>query len=77
MLNLNDIVKIISPVMVDDELKELFPVGTICKVVEIRSEKDGSLYYGVKPVTLFYTSTVTYYYTEKELEKGHLRWIKD
>lgn len=77
MLKLNDIVKVISPTLVDDKLEELFPVGTICKVVEVRTEEDGRPYYGIKPNSQYYTDSATYYYTENELEKGHLKWVKD
>lgn len=45
MFKIGDTVKVISKTNNDGEMREYFPVGTICTVVEIGHEKDGSLFY--------------------------------
>ena len=62
----------------DGEKKELFQIGTICKVVEVCKSDDSShgFYYGILPMDEENTlSNCPYYYLREELELGELKWI--
>lgn len=68
MLKVNDLVKVISKTSCSDEIKELIPIGTICKVIEICYEEDGTLYYGICPIN---NEIYSFYYLENELVLMH------
>lgn len=68
MLKVNDLVKVVSKTSCSDEMKELIPIGTICKVIEICYEKDGTPYYGICPIN---NETYSFYYLENELVLMH------
>lgn len=78
-LKKGDLVKVIAKTKVGDgEKKELFPIGTICKVVEVCKSDDSShgFYYGILPMDEENTSSnCPYYYLREELELGELKWI--
>ena len=74
MLKVGDTVKVISKTNTFLGMQEFIPIGTICTVVEICVEWDGSLYYGVRPQN---NITNCFYYLESELEKGSLVWIPE
>lgn len=74
MWKIGDTVKVISKTEVNDELRELLPIGTICKIKEVREEDDGTPYYGITPID---KEDVPFYYLKKELERGQIVWIPD
>lgn len=78
MWSIGDTVKITRKTEVNGEIKELLPIGMVCKIVEVRKEDDGTHFYGIIPIdkedTPFYH---LFYYLEKELERGRLKWIPD
>lgn len=74
MLKIGDTVKVIDMFHYEDgTAKEQVPIGTICKVVDIK-ENDGIYSFCVRPrgEDLYF-----FWYAENELEKGHVEWIKD
>lgn len=73
---IGDMVKVISKTDDNGEMREYFPIGTICEIVEIGCDDNESYFYGVKPINTFYCGS-PYYYLENELEKGHMQWIAD
>lgn len=76
MLKIGDTVKVISDTASHwdpEERTEYIPIGTICKVIEIINESDGTPYYGIAPLD----RDDMFCYLESELEKGHVEWIKD
>lgn len=74
MLKVGNTVKVISKTNTFLGMQEFIPIGTICTVVEICVEWDGTLYYGVRPDI---TKRFCFYYLESELEKGNLVWIPE
>lgn len=74
MWSIGDILKVISKTEVNGELKELLPIGTICKIKEACKEDDGTPYYGITPIN---KEDVPFYYLEKELERGWLEWVPE
>ena len=77
-LKKGDQVKVITKTDCGGIKKELFPIGTICKVVELckaETFSDG-FYYGVIPLDESDTSyNSPFYYLREELELGELKWI--
>lgn len=68
MLETNDVVKVISAT--DSGylgVREFIPIGTVCRVVNVEKEKDGSYYYEILPLEGCRDS---FYYLENELEKA-------
>ena len=76
MLKVGDTVKVISKTRTFLGMQEFIPIGTICTVVEIHIERNGSLYYGVRPQNDI-TNRSCFHYLESELEKGNLVWIPE
>lgn len=76
MLKVGDTVKVISKTRTFLGMQEFVPIGTICTVVETFVERDGSLYYGVRPQNDI-TNRICFHYLESELEKGNLVWIPE
>lgn len=78
-LKKGDLVKVIAKTKAGDgEKKELFPIGTICKVVEVCKLDDSpyGFYYGILPMDEENNpSNCPYYYLREELELGKLEWI--
>ena len=74
MWSIGDTVKITSKTEVNGEIKELLPIGTVCKIKEVCKEDDGTPYYGITPIN---KEDVPFYYLEKELERGRLEWIPE
>lgn len=74
MFKVGDFVKVKSLALVAKGVrKELVPIGTICRVESVESEKDGSFYYLVRSLNNDYDKG---YYTEDELKKGRLEWVE-
>ena len=68
MLEVNDIVKVISAT--DSGYlgaREFIPIGTVCRVVNVEKEKDGSYYYEILPLG---GDRNSFYYLESELAKA-------
>ena len=82
MLINDDIVKVLSATKYKNgEEQEFFPIGTICRVVEVcdvKTEDGTEKYYGIcrHEIKEPHVSDI-FYYLENELEKGHLEWVKD
>lgn len=82
MLNNGDVVKVLSETKYKNGEKQiLFPIGTICRVVEVcdvKTEDGLERYYGICRYEIKepHVSDI-FYYLEDELEKGHLEWVKE
>ena len=78
-LKKGDQVKVIAKTDAGDGKKrELFPIGTICKVVEVCKSDNypHGFYYGILPLDEENTPyNCPYYYLREELELGKLEWI--
>ena len=80
MLNVGDLVKIINETCIADDIgrRELYPIGTICMVMEVDEDQDSFYYRVVKVEESEYSGEYDgYWYKENELEKGRLEWIKE
>lgn len=75
MLKIGDTVKVLRTTEVEGVQKELIRIGTICTVLEVCRNSDGSYYYGIAD-TQFHSRNINGYYLENELEKGHMEWIR-
>ena len=77
MINIGDRVKVIKPTEYMGKPKELFSIGTICQVIDIK-ETDGVLDFEIVPIDeLSNSNPCGFWYLEDELEKGHIEWVKD
>ena len=80
MIKVGDTVKVIDKTDVADDIgrRELYPIGTICKVMEVDKNYDGADYRVVKLEESSYAGENSgWWYKENELEKGYMEWIKD
>ena len=80
MIKVGDTVKVIDKADVADEFgrRELYPIGTICKVMEVDEDPDGFYFRVVILEESSHASAYSgYWYKENELEKGRLEWIKE
>ena len=80
MIKIGDTVKVIDKADIADDVgrRELYPVGTICKVMEVDKHCDGADYRVVKLEESYYANENSgWWYKANELEKGHLEWIKE
>ena len=80
MINVGDTVKVIDKADISDDVgrRELYPIGTICKVIEINENCDSADYRVVKLEDSLYAGENSgWWYKADELEIGHLEWIKD
>ena len=75
MIKIGDTVKVTGTTVCGGFEKECISIGTICEVTDIDKEKDGTPLIGIKPVDG--SLNAPYWYLEKDLEKGHLEWIKE
>lgn len=77
MLKVGDTVKVIGKTLDGGgEEKELIPIGTICRVVGYYNDNKSGLTVGIKPEENSIYD-VKYWYLAKDVEKGHMEWIKD
>ena len=76
MINVGDTVKVIDKFHYDDgTAEEHIPIGTICTVIDMYKEIDGIYsFFFVRPRD---KNTRSFWYSENELEKGHMEWIKE
>ena len=79
MWTIGDTVKVIDRTLCGGIRTEVIPIGTVCVIVEIDHEDDGRPYYGLMKGTNSSGEQIIAdgYYLEEELEKGHLKWVKD
>ncbi|MBR5796324.1 MAG: hypothetical protein IKY26_09290 [Erysipelotrichaceae bacterium] len=78
MIKVGDTVKVIGTTVCGLEEKECIKIGTICKVVGIEVDEKEGLIVGMIPEReLPYNGYGEYWYLEKDVEKGHMEWIKD
>lgn len=75
-VKIGDTVKVTKKTMYQGKRKELIPIGTICRVVDVDFDtKDGNVV-GIVPLDNP-NNYGEYYYLENEVEKGHMEWVKD
>ena len=75
MLNVGDMVKVLPLVECASLITELYPVGTIGKIVEIDEQMDGTCFRVVKLEELENANDNSgWWYKKEELEKGSLEW---
>lgn len=74
MLEVGDSVKVISKAKYNSGREvEHIPIGTICKVIDVQIF-NGEICYNIRPINIRIRD---YWYSENELEKGHLEWVKE
>ena len=74
MINVGDTVKVIGKTTCGGyEEVECIPIGTICRVIGVDEDSNGT-YYDIEPINDY---RYPYWYAEKDLEKGHMEWVKD
>lgn len=74
MLKVGDTVKVIGTTMVETRETEAITIGTLCKVTDTDTdEKFGQ----ICEITTMFGNPVSYWYAEKDLEKGHIEWVKE
>ena len=76
MIKIGDLVKVIGTTNCAGFEKECIKIGTICKVIDIEHEGDLPIFC-LTPLREFPCSADEYWYLEKDVEKGHLEWIKE
>lgn len=75
MLEVGNMVKVIGATISGGVKKECILVGTICKIVKRNENKN---IFGIVPISeLPYLGFGEYWYSENDLEKGHLEWVKE
>lgn len=77
MIKTGDTVKVIGTTECGLGEKECIKIGTICKVVETENDKNGLIVGIVPEKDLPYKGYGEFLYLEKDVEKGHLEWVKD
>lgn len=68
-ISVGDMVKVIAPTMFNEKLTEAIPIGTICRVTEVRKIKDEIL---VTIISL--ENSDEFCYLAPELERGYIEW---
>lgn len=78
MIKVGDTVKVIGTTVAGlDENKECIKIGTICRVVGTEIDEKAGLIVGIIPEgRLPYNGYSEYWYLEKDVEKGHMIWVK-
>lgn len=78
MIKLGDTVKIIGTTVCGGVEKECIPIGTVCRVVGVENRKKEGLIVGVIPKKeLPYSGYGEYWYLARDVEKGHMEWVKE
>ena len=77
MLYIGDTVKVIGTTNCGGYEKECIVIGTICEVVAVDYDSpSGFLTVGIVPKNeLPYDGYSEYWYREKDIQKGHLKWV--
>ena len=74
MIKVRDTVKVIGKTVSGIEEKECIKIGTICDVVATYDDPDVGRIVGIIPKD---SKGCEYWYLEKDVEKGHIEWVKD
>lgn len=78
MIKVGDTVKVIGTTNIGGIEKELIKINTICKVVGVENNEKYGLIVGIIPEReLPYNDYGEFWYLEKDVEKGHLEWVKE
>lgn len=78
MIKVGDTVKVIGMTLCGGIETECIKIGTVCKVVEIENRDSGSTFIGIVPEReLLYGRCNAYWYLPKDIEKGHMEWIRE
>lgn len=78
MIKVGDTVKVIGTTSCGGFEKECIKIGTICKVVGTENDEREGLIVGIVPKKeLPYNGYGEFWYLEKDVEKGHMEWIKE
>ena len=79
MIKIGDTVKVIGKTICgNNEEVELIPIGTICLVVGTQPDNKKGNIVGVVPENNpMKNGFGEYWYLEKDVEKGHMVWVKD
>lgn len=73
-IKIGDTVKVISTTIFNNKPEELIPIGSICKVTNIEYDSYAKQNaFELLPINHNYR----YWYLEKEIEKGHMEWVKN
>ena len=75
MIKIGDTVKVIGMTNCGGLEKECIPIGTICTVVNTNVEENGTMIFELVPKNVIIC--YGFWYLEKDIEKGHLEWVKD
>jgi hypothetical protein len=75
MIKIGDFVKVIGTTDCGGFEKECIKIGTICKVVDTCIDKRDGFTVGIESINEF--KPARFWYLEKDVEKGHLEWIKE
>ena len=80
MIKVGDTVKVIGKTICGIAEAECIKIGTICKVIEVADNEKGKQIVALVPLEEFHGFNdyyVEWWYDEKDVEKGHLKWVKD
>ena len=77
MIKIGDTVKVTGTTNCGGFEKECVKIGTICKVIDIAYDEGYIPIFCITPLREFSCNTDEYWYLEKDVEKGHLEWIKE
>lgn len=78
MIKVGDTVKVIGKTVCGIKEKECIKIGTVCKVVRRNVLTNGYEVFGIVPEReLPYDGWGEIWYSEKDLEKGHMEWVRD
>lgn len=78
MLKIGDTVKVIGTTDCGGFEKECIKIGTICRVVGTYMDSKSGVIVGIIPEKEApYKGVGEYWYLEKDVEKGHMEWVKD
>ena len=78
MIKVGDTVKVIGKTVCGIKEAECIKIGTICKVVRHDVLTNGDEVFGIVPEReLPYNGWGEIWYLEKDIEKGHMEWVRD
>ena len=78
MIKVGDTVKVVGTTDIGGIEKELIKINTICKVVGVENNEKYGLIVGLIPEReLPYNGYGEFWYLEKDVEKGHMEWVKE
>lgn len=79
MIKKGDFVKVIGTTICGIFEEECIKIGTICKVVDTHIDKKEGFTVCIAPVDEYNSRSFprSFWYLEKDVEKGHLEWVKE